>query len=949
MLTPLLISNFTQRRIRVALTVAAIALAVSLVVSVTTGYASFEAAARKFLAMFMGTVDAQITRTSDPVPGFSQSLLDEIRRDPDVRLAVGRLETESIIIAPDGQPLVGRAVSIYGVEPRVDETIARLPIHFGRWFQSSDETVIDKGLVRRIHEEKLERGDITIDELCQQMLGQTIWIPRGDSRLPLRIVGVAHKPTILQTALQTIYVPLESLQRFIHGDDSAKLTKINVEFELNVDASAFASRWRERLAQIDPLLRLRLIRDTRAEMDRNLLGMRLMSYMGGAVSMLAATFIVFSTLSMGVTERQRTLAMLRAIGALRRQIGRLVLAEGLLLASLGVALGVPLGWLWVKLLAMRFEGLFAAGVVFDVTGAIVASVGMLIAAALASLLPAWTAARVDPLEAMAPLAKSPRSGPPLGWAMLGLGLISLDSILLFAPIGPILSLAGAERAAQYGREVSFYGHFIIGLPVLMLGFFLLSPLVVWIIERLGVPLVAPMLWVRAALLRQQFSGGLWRAAGTAAALMVGLAVLTVSQTQGNSALSSWQLPDRFPDVFIFTTSFSGMDDEAQTRITEVPGIDPDSVMPISMFSPELAMLGNWSIAGAAVMPNATMFFGVDPDKAFDLMHLDFRAGNRDNAQRMLSRGQAITLTDGSVLHASIESEHEDSLTILDIHGQRRELERSQIGSIRPGHYVVVTEEFRKLRRLQIGDVVNLRSRTKGRVDFIIVGSVWSPGLDVMASTFDLGRQFEQRTASSLFGTLQDSRDLFGVQSVHLLAANLAPNVDKRQVIAELRQSLGDRGVSLADVRQLKHDIQRSFQRLLLAAGTVAWAAMAVASLGVTNTIMASIRTRRWQFGVLRSIGVTRGLLLRIVLAEAILLGLVATALGLSAGLLMTLNARQLSRLVMGFEPPLAIPWTILGIGVGVVMLISILASLIPAISVARAQPLSLLQAGRAAA
>ena len=47
------------------------------------------------------------------------------------------------------------------------------------------------------------------------------------------------------------------------------------------------------------------------------------------------------------------------------------------------------------------------------------------------------------------------------------------------------------------------------------------------------------------------------------------------------------------------------------------------------------------------------------------------------------------------------------------------------------------------------------------------------------------------------------------------------------------------------------------QRLLLLVSTVAFAAMAVASLGVTNTIMASIRSRRWQFGILRSIGVTR--------------------------------------------------------------------------------------------
>ena len=69
--------------------------------------------------------------------------------------------------------------------------------------------------------------------------------------------------------------------------------------------------------------------------------------------------------------------------------------------------------------------------------------------------------------------------------------------------------------------------------------------------------------------------------------------------------------------------------------------------------------------------------------------------------------------------------------------------------------------------------------------------------------------------------------------------------------------------------------------------------MAVASLGVTNTIMASIRSRRWQFGILRSIGVTRGQLLRLVLAEAMLLGLVGVRSGLAAGALMSLDAQRL--------------------------------------------------------
>jgi putative ABC transport system permease protein len=200
----------------------------------------------------------------------------------------------------------------------------------------------------------------------------------------------------------------------------------------------------------------------------------------------------------------------------------------------------------------------------------------------------------------------------------------------------------------------------------------------------------------------------------------------------------------------------------------------------------------------------------------------------------------------------------------------------------------------------------------------------------------------------MFGTLADAREDFGVERIYLVAANLEYSVNKNVMLADVQQRLGLYGMKVGDIRGIKHGIQQGFGRLLLLVSTVAIAAMAVAALGVTNTIMASIRSRRWSFGVLRSIGVTRSQLLRIVLAEAALLGVIGVALGLSAGGLMSLNARGLARITIGYVPPTVVPWGIVLGGAGAVMVISLLASLIPAWSVSRTEPLSLLQAGRAA-
>jgi len=79
--------------------------------------------------------------------------------------------------------------------------------------------------------------------------------------------------------------------------------------------------------------------------------------------------------------------MLRAIGGTRGQVGRLVVLEGVIFAAIGVAVGILLGMLWTEMLALRFPDVFAAGALVSVGGIIFASVGSLLTALAASLLP----------------------------------------------------------------------------------------------------------------------------------------------------------------------------------------------------------------------------------------------------------------------------------------------------------------------------------------------------------------------------------------------------------------------------------------------------------------------------------------------------------------------------------------------------------------------------------
>jgi len=432
----------------------------------------------------------------------------------------------------------------------------------------------------------------------------------------------------------------------------------------------------------------------------------------------------------------------------------------------------------------------------------------------------------------------------------------------------------------------------------MIGFFMLAPLFIYLTNAVVGPIAAMLMRVPRQLVSQQISSnGLWRSAGTCAALMVGLATLLVMQTQGKSSLGSWTIPDKFPDVFI--VSRNGISAQQQEIIRSVDLLKRDDVMPIGTFAPEVGG-GIFGLIGTR-LPGNTLFVAVEPERAFRLLQLDFRQGNAADAARLLAQGS----------------------------------------------HVVITEEFQQLRGLKVGDKLPLRNSQKQTIEFTVAGVVWSPGIDVMLSSFDLQGQFEKQSAATVFGSTADAKKFFDADSVYVMCANMARHgIDKAELRERLQSVLGDPNIHVADVRLLKAQISNGMNRLLQVASLLAWGALAVASLGVANTIMAGIRSRMWEFGVLRSIGLTRGVLLRVVLVEAILLGCVGAAMGIACGAVLTFGSRAILALTIGHRPPFVVPWDVVGLGACAVIGVSVIASILPAVSVARREPLGLLQAGR---
>ena len=127
--------------------------------------------------------------------------------------------------------------------------------------------------------------------------------------------------------------------------------------------------------------------------------------------------------------------------------------------------------------------------------------------------------------------------------------------------------------------------------------------------------------------------------------------------------------------------------------------------------------------------------------------------------------------------------------------------------------------------------------------------------------------------------------------------------------------------------------------------------LAITCLGVLNALLASVRARRWDIGVLRAIGFTRWAIVRAVVAEGLLIGLVACLLSLGFGILAGWCGAGLSQYVSffaGMRLELILEWRPILAGLGAALLLCALAAIGPAVAIGRTEPLALLQQGRGA-
>ncbi|MFB4320145.1 ABC transporter permease [Actinomadura sp. 21ATH] len=536
------LAGLRAHKLRLLLTAVAITLGVGFIGGTFVLTDTMDKGVQKTFAKSAGKVDVAVL----PSKGAEKQelpaeLLGRVRSAPGVTEARGLVRGDA--------PLIGRDGKVAGDMPTVGLSIPRgalLRYEFdkGRAPAGPGEVVLDSRLADR---EKFKVGDaVTVLDAKKAPHRFTVVGLIGiglDSDASFRGITGFDDATALRMTGERTYVEID-----VKGASTAAVTAAIGKGDHRVMTGE------ELGAELA----------TAAGADTKIIRTGLLLF--GFVAMLVSALVIYNTFSILIAQRMREMALLRCVGATRRQVFGSVVAEsfavGLVGSLLGLLAGLGLGAATLGLL----NGLGVAGpagpamTVSDVTLAprtilIGLAVGVVVTV-LSALLPARAATRVAPVAAL-------RSDLEPGSGRFRLGWVRTVLTVLFGLMGVGLAAAGALVMEK--GETSMYVVAAAGALV-FLAVIALMPALVRPLSRIVGALPGRIAGVPGRLAVENSRRSPRRTATTTIALTIGVGLMSLFAVIGASskATSDRRLDDQFPMDFQIQTQYGG-DDQAVPR------------------------------------------------------------------------------------------------------------------------------------------------------------------------------------------------------------------------------------------------------------------------------------------------------------------------------------------------------------------------------------------------
>ncbi|MFE9701909.1 ABC transporter permease [Streptomyces sp. NPDC005930] len=494
-------------------------------------------------------VDAETADDPAAVPPVDRAVVGKVAGAPGVAEASGLVLAEGArVVGKDGKVVSSTGGPRYG----------------GSWRGESDLISLRTG-----HEPRAD-GEVAVDaglaEEAGLKVGDQVGVLTDEPRRNFTVAGVFGYSDDRDSVggEQTVIFSEPVAQRLMLGRADA-YSGVRISLASGTSAAQATQSISRELGSGYEVLTGRELAKKASDKSRGILDMMGTMLLGfAAVAVLVGVFLIVNTFSIIVAQRMRELALLRAMGASRRQMINSVLLEsfvvGLVASALGLAAGIGIGALGSDLLASSTDGLRVGSLGVPASAVVTAFAVGVLTTMLAALMPAMRASKVAPIAVIRASAAPEGRHRKQYWT--GGVLLALGALLL------VLGVTGAGGVSMI----------LLGVLPAFIGVVLLTPLV-----------SGPAVRVLGALFARSLPGRLGRGnsarnprrtAITASAMMIGVALVTAISTVAVSAEDSVTRDikrDLRADFVAMgeagSASSAAIDPAALERIARVPGVD----------------------------------------------------------------------------------------------------------------------------------------------------------------------------------------------------------------------------------------------------------------------------------------------------------------------------------------------------------------------------------------
>ncbi|MFF8713624.1 ABC transporter permease [Streptomyces sp. NPDC015184] len=545
--------NVLAHKARLLMTVLAVMLGVAFVSGTLVFTDTLGNALRNQSAKSYDDVAVAVTTYADQqdekVPGITAATLEKIQRLDGVDTATGRVSGFAGVADPDGK-LIGNGWSNTGGNffPGKDGKDRAYTFVEGTGPASADRVALDKETAKKGKYQVGDRVRVATNGPVKEYVLSGVFTTEDGA------VNAGGSLVLFDTEVaQKLYLrPGMFRDATVSAASGASADKLLSEVKPLLPEDAEAKTGQD------------LADEQAKQIESGLSTINTMLLAFAGIALFVGIFLIANTFTMLVAQRTKELALMRAVGASRRQVKRSVLIEaavvGAIASVIGFALGLGLATALRSVMGM-FGGKIPAGplVVSPTAIGSAFAVGILITL-LAAWLPARRAAKIPPVAAMSSVHAT----------------ATVKSLVLRNSIGAVLTLlgsagivAGAAKSGSTGRTFIAAGAFLA-----LIGVIVLIPLLSRPVIALVRPLLKRLFGVSGKLAAQNAVRNPRRTGATASALAIGLTLVTGISVLGvtlGQAVDRMTTDNVRADYMVTMASGDALDESALAALEKIKG------------------------------------------------------------------------------------------------------------------------------------------------------------------------------------------------------------------------------------------------------------------------------------------------------------------------------------------------------------------------------------------